>query len=109
MAEETTNVEETVQAAVEQQVQEQKAVEPAIVETKDDDTNITTGEDGTIKIDLRKQPKQKADAVQKSSAESSVLEPIQQGEEAGENPTVEVSDEGRLFLSYQRCVPAGNL
>lgn len=94
MAEETTNAEETVQATVEQQTKEQKAVEPAIIETKNDDTNITTSEDGTIKIDLRKQPKQKADAVQKSSAEGSVLEPIQQSKEAGENPTVELQSVG---------------
>lgn len=68
MAEETTNVEETVQEAVEQQVQEQQ--EPAVVETKDDDTNITTTEDGTIKIDLRKKPKKETDAVQEQETAS---------------------------------------
>ena len=72
MAEEAANVEETVQGeaqqnvqeTVEQQAKENQAEEPAVIETKDDDTNITTGEDGTIKIDLRKQPKTKKDAVQ---------------------------------------------
>lgn len=93
MAEETTNVEATAQEAVEQQVQEQPA-EAKVVETQDDDTNITKAEDGTIKIDLRKKPKQKENAVQKSSAESSVLEPVQQGNESRENPAVELQSVG---------------
>ena len=93
MAEETTNVEATAQEAVEQQVQEQPA-EAKVVETQDDDTNITKAEDGTIKIDLRKKPKQKENAVQKSSTESSVLEPVQQGNESRENPAMELQSVG---------------
>jgi len=93
MAEETTNVEATAQEAVEQQVQEQPA-EAKVVETQDDDTNITKAEDGTIKIDLRKKPKQKENAIQKSSTESSVLEPVQQGDESRENPAVELQSVG---------------
>ena len=93
MAEETTNVEATAQETVEQQVQEQPA-EAKVVETQDDDTNITKAEDGTIKIDLRKKPKQKENAVQKSSTESSVLEPVQQGDESRENPAVELQSVG---------------
>jgi len=93
MAEETTNVEATAQEAVEQQVQEQPA-EAKVVETQDDDTNITKAEDGTIKIDLRKKPKQKENAVQKSSTESSVLEPVQQSNESRENPAVELQSVG---------------
>jgi hypothetical protein len=77
MAEEATNVEETVQEeaqqnvqeTVEQQAKEKQAEDTAVIETKDDDTNITTDEDGTIKIDLRKQPKTKEDAVQEQSAD----------------------------------------
>ena len=77
MAEEAINVEETVQEeaqqnvqeTVEQQAKEKQAEDPAVIETKDDDTNITTDEDGTIKIDLRKQPKTKEDAVQEQSAD----------------------------------------
>jgi hypothetical protein len=77
MAEESANVEETVQGeaqqnvqeTIEQQAKENQAEEPAVIETKDDDTNITTDEDGTIKIDLRKQPKTKKDAVQEQGAD----------------------------------------
>jgi hypothetical protein len=77
MAEEAINVEETVQEeaqqnvqeTVEQQAKEKQAEDTAVIETKDDDTNITTDEDGTIKIDLRKQPKTKEDAVQEQSAD----------------------------------------
>ena len=77
MAEETTNVEETVQEevqqnaqeAVEQQAEEQQAEQPTAVETQDDDTNITVDDDGMIKIDLRKQPKTQEDAVQEQSAD----------------------------------------
>lgn len=69
MSEETTNVEETVQETVEQP-QEQQAAEAVAVETNDDDTNITTDEDGTIKIDLRKQPTQEANAVQEQETTS---------------------------------------
>jgi hypothetical protein len=77
MAEEAINVEETVQEeaqqnvqeTVEQQAKEKQAEDTAVIETKDDDTNITTDEDGTIKIDLRKQPKTKEDAVQEQSTD----------------------------------------
>lgn len=77
MAEETTNVEETVQEevqqnaqeAVEQQAEEQQAEQPTAVETQDDNTNITVDDDGMIKIDLRKQPKTQEDAVQEQSAD----------------------------------------
>lgn len=77
MAEEAINVEETVQEeaqqnvqeTVEQQAKEKQAEDTAVIETKDDDTNITTDEDGTIKIDLRKQPKIKEDAVQEQSTD----------------------------------------
>jgi len=71
MSDETTNVEETVQEAVEQQAKEQETVEQTVVETPDDDTNITTAEDGTIKIDLTKKPKQETqDAVQEQETAS---------------------------------------
>jgi len=80
MTEEATNVEETVQEeaqqnaqeAVEKQVQEQQVEEPAIVETQNDDTNITVDEDGMVKIDLRKQPNQTEaqDAVQEQETTS---------------------------------------
>ena len=78
MAEETTNVEETVQEevqqnaqeAVEQQVEEQQAEQPKAVETQDNDTNITVDDDGMVKIDLRKQPKTQEDAVQEQETAS---------------------------------------
>jgi hypothetical protein len=69
MADETTQVEENLQETVENTAQETQIEEPAAVETKDDDTNITVDDDGTIKIDLRKQPNQEEtqDAVQEQS------------------------------------------
>jgi len=65
------NVQETVQETIEQQAKKQKeAANTAVIETKDDDTNITTDDDGTIKIDLRKQPKtEETNAVQEQSAD----------------------------------------
>ena len=79
MAEEVINAEETVQEEVQQNVQEtieqqakkeEEAAKTAVIETKDDDTNITTDDDGTIKIDLRKQPKtEETNAVQEQSTD----------------------------------------
>ena len=83
MSEETTNVEETVQETVEQP-QEQPAAEPVAVKTNDDDTNITTDEDGTIKIDLRKQPTQEANAVQEQETTS-----VDVGERTTDSPEVD--------------------
>ena len=66
MAEETVNVEETAQEVVEQNVEQQEAA----IQTPDEDTNITQDEDGTIKIDLRKQPKSEdQNAVQEQSTD----------------------------------------
>jgi len=71
MAEETIQAEETAQEAVEKQAQEQQTAEPAVVETPDDDTNITTSEDGTIKIDLRKKPQtEETNAIQEQETTS---------------------------------------
>ena len=71
MAEETIQAEETAQEAVEKRVQEQQTAEPAVVETPDDDTNITTSEDGTIKIDLRKKPQtEETNAIQEQETTS---------------------------------------
>ena len=85
MAEETTQVEMTAQEAVEQQAEQQQAEEPAVVETPGDDTNITTAEDGTIKIDLRKQPNQETtDAVQKQETTS-----VDVGERTGDSAEVD--------------------
>ena len=103
MVEEAANVEETVQGeaqqnvqeTIEQQAKENQAEEPAVIETKDDDTNITTDEDGTIKIDLRKQPKTKKNAVQEQSAdevpvrnESETSDGIQEKNDEKANETI---------------------
>ena len=95
MAEETVNVEETAQEVVEQNVEQQEAA----IQTPDEDTNITQDEDGTIKIDLRKQPKSEdQNAVQEQSAdeisvrdESKTSEGIQEQnvEQTNEEPTGE--------------------
>lgn len=85
MAEETTQVEMTAQEAVEQQAEKQQAEEPAVVETPGDDTNITTAEDGTIKIDLRKQPNQETtNAVQEQETTS-----VDVGERTGDSAEVD--------------------
>ena len=85
MAEETTQVEMTAQEAVEQQAEQQQAEEPAVVETPGEDTNITTAEDGTIKIDLRKQPNQETtDAVQEQETTS-----VDVGERTGDSAEVD--------------------
>jgi hypothetical protein len=63
MSEETTQVEETVQEAVEQQVEE---TTPEIKEEPQSST--TVDDDGTIKVDLRNL-NQEADAVQEQSAD----------------------------------------
>ncbi len=85
MAEETIQAEETAQEAVEKQAQEQQAEEPAVVETPGDDTNITTAEDGTIKIDLRKQPNtETTDAVQEQETTS-----VDVGERTGDSAEVD--------------------
>jgi hypothetical protein len=81
MAEETIQAEETAQEAVEKQAQEQQTAEPAVVETPDDDTNITTSEDGTIKIDLRKKPQtEETNAIQEQETTS-----MDVGERAGDS------------------------
>jgi hypothetical protein len=85
MSEETTQVEMTAQEAVEQQAEKQQAEEPAVVETPGEDTNITTAEDGTIKIDLRKQPNQETkDAVQEQETTS-----VDVGERTGDSAEVD--------------------
>lgn len=85
MAEETTQAEMTAQEAVEQQAEQQQAEEPAVVETPGEDTNITTAEDGTIKIDLRKQPNQETtDAVQEQETTS-----VDVGERTGDSAEVD--------------------
>jgi len=102
MADETTQVEENLQEAVENTAQETQIEEPAAVETKDDDTNITVDNDGTIKIDLRKQPNQEEtqDAVQEQSTdevsvrdESEISGEVQEqnNEESVESPSGESS------------------
>ena len=95
MAEETVNVEETAQEVVEQNVEQQEAA----IQTPDEDTNITQDEDGTIKIDLRKQPKSEdQNAVQEQSTdeisvrdESKTSKGIQEQnvEQTNEEPTGE--------------------
>ena len=85
MAEETIQAEETAQEAVEKQAQEQQTAEPAVVETPDDDTNITTSEDGTIKIDLRKKPQtEETNAIQEQETTS-----VDVGERAGDSAEVD--------------------
>ena len=85
MAEETIQAEETAQEAVEKQAQEQQTAEPAVVETPDDDTNITTSEDGTIKIDLRKKPQtEETNAIQEQETTS-----VDVGERAGDSTEVD--------------------
>jgi len=85
MAEETIQAEETAQEAVEKQAQEQQTAEPAVVETPDDDTNITTSEDGTIKIDLRKKPQtEETNAIQEQETTS-----MDVGERAGDSTEVD--------------------
>ena len=85
MSEETTQVEMTAQEAVEQQAEKQQAEEPAVVETAGEDTNITTAEDGTIKIDLRKQPNtETTDAVQEQETTS-----VDVGERTGDSAEVD--------------------
>lgn len=85
MAEETTQAEMTAQEAVEQQAEQQQVEEPAVVETPGEDTNITTAEDGTIKIDLRKQPNQETtDAVQEQETTS-----VDVGERTGDSAEVD--------------------
>ena len=85
MAEETIQAEETAQEAVEKQAQEQQTTEPAVVETPDDDTNITTSEDGTIKIDLRKKPQtEETNAIQEQETTS-----VDVGERAGDSTEVD--------------------
>ena len=72
MAEETVSVEETAQEVVEQNIEQQEAA----IQTPDEDTNITQDEDGTIKIDLRKQPKSEdQNAVQEQNVEQTNDEP----------------------------------
>lgn len=64
MAEETTQVEETTQEAVEQQTEE---TQPVAEEPKQP-SNVSVDEDGTIKLDLRNL-NQDADAVQEQSTD----------------------------------------
>ena len=64
MAEETTQVEETTQEAVEQQAEEKQPV----AEEPKKPSNTTVDEDGTIKLDLRNLNK-KDDAVQEQSTD----------------------------------------
>ena len=71
MAEETMQVEETAQEAVEQQ-QEQPQVEQSQEPVAEEQpSNVTVDEDGTIKVDLRQQPQtEQNDAIQEQETAS---------------------------------------
>lgn len=104
MAEETTQVEETVQETVEQQ-QEQVEETP---QAEEQPSNVTIDEDGTIKLDLRQQEQtQETDAVQEQSAdevsvrnESGVSEEVseQNVEETNEEPAGESNTDNNEVL-----------
>jgi len=76
MAEETTQVEETTQEAVEQQAEETQSV----AEEPQAPSNVTVDEDGTIKLDLRNL-NQNEDAVQEQSTDEV---PVRDGSETSE-------------------------
>ena len=67
--------------------EENKVVEA--VEETTQQVEETTPDDGVIKVDLRNF-KQEEDAVQEQEPESSVLEPVEQSTESGENAEVEL-------------------
>ena len=69
MAEETNPVEETAQEAVEQTVEQQAEAPQEEAQQTETPSNVSVDEDGTIKIDLREQPKTEEDAVQEQSAD----------------------------------------
>lgn len=76
MAEETTQVEETTQEAVEQQTEETQSV----TEESQAPSNVTVDEDGTIKLDLRNL-NQDENAVQEQSTNEV---PVRDGSETSE-------------------------
>ena len=82
--------EETAKVVVDEQPtaaeKEEKVLESAGVDTK--------AEEGVYKVDLRKQTKTEENAVQEQSTEESVLGSVQQGEESGENPEMELQEVG---------------
>ena len=69
MAEETNPVEETAQEAVEQTVEQQAEAPQEEAQQTETPSNVSVDEDGTIKLDLREQPKTEEDAVQEQSAD----------------------------------------
>jgi len=54
----------------------------------------TTLEDGVYKVNLNANETQEQDAVQEQEAESSVLEPVQQNEESGQETNMELQEVG---------------
>ncbi len=88
MAEETNQVEETVQETVQEQVEETPQAE-------EKPSNVTVDEDGTIKLDLRQQEQtQETDAVQEQSTdEVSVRDESGVSEEVSEQNIEETNEE----------------
>ena len=79
---EETNQEETVQETVEKQTEEQPQEEVQAVETPQ---NVTVDDDGTIKVDLRKQPQtEETNAVQEQETTS-----VDVGERTEDSPEVD--------------------